>query len=338
MKTTCPITGTPAQDLGAADFDGRRIRSDATGGDYEITGSAAEDVAAMLPKAAIPRLITWLVDQRRMGNRRPQISTYVLERASDFPRMGTAARVERVYRMLQDEAPTLDGGLTWNVSVYEGAEVQSKARTTRARLRAWTESATDAEAEALVKYCAAKGLVREEPSLGLTIDGWAYLEAQDAAGASHDQAFVAMWFSKEVSDAYDLGIEPAIKATGYRPMRIDRKEHNNKIDDEIIAEIRRSRFVIADFTCGMAVDRDGGPVALPRGGVYYEAGFAQGLGIPVIWTCRSDHIAHVHFDTRQFNHITWSTPEDLRVRLVNRIGAVLGDGPSVAQSPSLDGR
>jgi hypothetical protein len=35
---------------------------------------------------------------------------------------------------------------------------------------------------------------------------------------------------------------PAIRDSGYEPMRIDRKEHINKIDDEIIAEIRRSCF------------------------------------------------------------------------------------------------
>lgn len=35
----------------------------------------------------------------------------------------------------------------------------------------------------------------------------------------------------------------------------------------------------------------------------------------------------VHFDTQQFNHITWSTPEDLKDALQKRIGAVIGDGP-----------
>jgi hypothetical protein len=82
---------------------------------------------------------------------------------------------------------------------------------------------------------------------------------------------------------------------------------------------------VADFTTGIIGDGEH-RTAVPRGGVYFEAGFAQGLGIPVIWTCRSDQISHVHFDTRQFNHILWTTPEDLKVRLFNRIGAVVGLG------------
>jgi len=97
-------------------------------------------------------------------------------------------------------------------------------------------------------------------------------------------------------------------------MRIDRKEHANKICDEIVAEIRRSPFLVADYTG-------------QRGGVYYEAGFAAGLGIPVILTCRKDDLKNIHFDVRQYNCIHWETPSELARRLQVRIEAVIGDGP-----------
>ena len=102
-------------------------------------------------------------------------------------------------------------------------------------------------------------------------------------------------------------------------MRIDRKEYLNKIDDEIIAEIRRSKFLIADFTEG-----DSGT----RGSVYFEAGFAQGLSIPVIFSCRKDSFDKIHFDTRQYPHIVWNSPEELKASLFRRISAVLGNGPN----------
>ncbi len=132
-----------------------------------------------------------------------------------------------------------------------------------------------------------------------------------------------MWFDASMNDVYEKGIEPAIKEAGYEPMRIDRKQHNNKIDDQIIDEIKYSRFLVADVT----QDESGA-----RGGVYYEAGFAHGLKdcgrkIEVIFTCRKDVIDEVHFNIRQYNHIIWETPEDLKERLVNRIAAVIGDGP-----------
>ena len=132
-----------------------------------------------------------------------------------------------------------------------------------------------------------------------------------------------MWFDDSMEEAYEQGMQPAIEAVGYSPLRIDREEFVGKIDDAIIAEIRRSRFVVADFTHG-----DGGA----RGGVYYEAGFAHGLDLPVIFTCRSDMIDKVHFDTRQFNHIVWENPDDLREKLANRIGSVIGDGPNARGS------
>ncbi len=86
------------------------------------------------------------------------------------------------------------------------------------------------------------------------------------------------------------------------------REHNGKIDDLIIAEIRKSGLLVADFTG-------------QRGGVYFEAGFAMGLGIPVICTCRNDDVEKLHFDTRQYNHIVWTDAADLKEKLQLRIEA-----------------
>ena len=115
------------------------------------------------------------------------------------------------------------------------------------------------------------------------------------------------------------GIKPALETAGYEALRIDRKEFLGKVDDEIMAGIRKSRFVVADFT----TSRGSGA----RDGVYYEAGFAHGLGIPVIHTCRNDCMEVVHFDTNHINHLTWETPEELRAKLQHRVEAVLGRGP-----------
>lgn len=103
-------------------------------------------------------------------------------------------------------------------------------------------------------------------------DGWKHLEQLKKINIDSQQGFVAMWFDNDLKKVYDDIIAPAILAAGYKPHRVDQREHNNKIDDEIIAEIRRSRFVLADFTGH-------------RGGVYFEAGFSKGLGMEVFWTC-----------------------------------------------------
>ena len=150
------------------------------------------------------------------------------------------------------------------------------------------------------------------------MEGYSYLAEIDHAVTDSAQAFVAMWFGKSMDEVWRKGLQPAIRDAGYEALRIDQKEHLNKVDDEIIAEIRRSRFLVADFTQGETG---------PRGGVYYEAGFAHGLNIPVVFTCRKDALEKIHFDTRQYPHIVWKTPEELRDSLAERISAVLGDGP-----------
>jgi hypothetical protein len=145
----------------------------------------------------------------------------------------------------------------------------------------------------------------------LTLDGWRRLEELQIVGRSSNQAFVAMWFDTDLAPAWKEGIEPALEEAGYQPLRIDQLAHNEKIDDKILVEIRKSGLMVADFTGN-------------RGGVYFEAGFAMGLGIPVIWCVRETDIDAVHFDTRQYNHVTWRDPADLKERLYNRLVATMG--------------
>ncbi len=153
-------------------------------------------------------------------------------------------------------------------------------------------------------------------TLSIESDGWVRIEElQDSKSTRYKQAFVAMWFDKKMTEIFEEGICPAIEADGITTaFRVDLSEHNNKICDQIIQEIRRSQFMVADFTGN-------------RGGVYYEAGFAGGLGIPVIWIVHEDDLDDVHFDTRQYNHITYSTPEELRDKLKARILATIQTSP-----------
>lgn len=194
---------------------------------------------------------------------------------------------------------------------------------------AYTESVTDEELRYLLAYLIEQGwLELEREKLGsrqvtITVEGYARIADMENIVTESSRAFVAMWFDESLNAAWDAAIKPAIEDSGYEAIRIDKQEHLNKIDDQIIAEIRRSRFIVADFTHG-----DGGA----RGGVYYEAGFAHGLNIPVIFTCREDTIEHIHFDTRQYNHIVWKSHNVLRERLTNRISAVIGDGPLKRES------
>lgn len=147
-------------------------------------------------------------------------------------------------------------------------------------------------------------------NLNLTIKGIEKAESLLTTQVASTQCFVAMWFSEEMHKIYENYISKAISDAGYKALIISQKEHNDKICDEIIAEIRKSRFIVADFTAH-------------RGGVYFEAGFAYGLGTPVIWTCRKDHLDQAHFDVNHYNFVVWETGDELYSKLLNRIKATI---------------
>jgi len=320
MSEKCAIWQSPTLSS-HRDGGGERHNSPRAGGWYVITGSAVE-IIKHLDGRQKAYLTTWLVEQRHLGVTEPAVTTAVVSRFRNGAPRSIIARRDSLLKAISNKSSGL------------GETVRYSDSGILDYILAETESLKMMEVSALVNFCVADRLLSEpfKDYVALTFDGHSRLEELSLKSSSATQAFVAMWFGSEVAAAYSEGIEPAIIEAGYKPMRIDQKEHNNKIDDEIIAEIRRSRFLVADFTCGL-MDSGGTLTAIPRGGVYYEAGFAQGLGIPVIWCCREDHIGHVHFDTRQFNHITWKTPEELREKLRNRIGAVLGDGPLLGARP-----
>ncbi len=150
--------------------------------------------------------------------------------------------------------------------------------------------------------------------------GWRYhSEITRRTGTPDDPAFVAMWFgggerADEMREVYVKGMEPAVQGAKYRVKKADSEPHNEWIMNQVLGDIRIAPFVVADFTGNAA-------------GVYYEAGFAKGLGKTVIHTCKKSDFSKAHFDTQQINHVLWDTPEDLRVKLREHIRGTLGEGP-----------
>ena len=317
----CIIWGTPAEYF-PCKFDGSDLHSARAGGRYQITRTAAINFQSAYAsdntyKARLSRLIS--ENQNQLDPLR--VTSELVEKLVEIRPLRPFEKAEILLRFMARNTSALNmAGLRWGNDV--GFEELDKAL-------AATELVNSGEIEAVLDYLVRKGFctTKIDQAAGsgfvwLTLEGAEHVEAIRPREDS-DRAFVAMWFSQDTQAAYDLGIAPAIRDNAFQPVRIDQKEHNNKIDDEILSEIRNARFVVADFTCGLCETR-GIPTAIARGGVYFEAGFAMGLSIPVIWTVRSDLINHVHFDTRQYNHIVWNTPLDLRKALSNRIGAVVG--------------
>jgi hypothetical protein len=182
-------------------------------------------------------------------------------------------------------------------------------------------------------------------NLAISARGYERLSEIKKQGKDSRQGFVAMWFTPEMNAVYEAAIRPAIEyieegetEPRFRAIKIDNVEHINDINDEVISAIRRSRFMVCDLT-GY------------RGGVYFEAGFAKGLGLDVIYTCRKDWLKSaflrdkegnrievlydnggkeiqikkegIHFDIEHINRIEWEEGklDEFKEKLLTRIKA-----------------
>ena len=337
----CRIWGQDYAAVGQSIPDPSKVvvtESDRAGGGYVILGGVGRHIAG-LEDSEKARLTTWLVDQRLQGNLRPVVTEEIVEYAVKKHRLPIDERAGRLLRFLSRQTIVAGEFIPLFQHSRElprdpfGSPIYPDMPTNPTFLAAmaWSESTSPEEVSYLLDYLEEEGWIQESHKGSgpiprsrqhrVTVSGHVRI-SEDTATTDSSQAFVAMWFDDSVEGAYDEGIAPAIGDCGFEAKRIDRDPAVDKIDDAIIAEIRRSRFLVADFTHGS----EGA-----RGGVYYEAGFARGLKIPVIFTCRADMIDEIHFDTRQYAHIAWDSTSELRNSLRDRILARIGEGPNLIQ-------
>ena len=251
-------------------------------------------------------------------------------------RSGYAARMDELLLLAEERAVPISQPVSWTDTPPQGQETDPDWEFTQ-RCMIATECQDIHELMFLAEWAIEEQYICWEnsnhSSWRVTGRGAKRLDLLRSASPDSDRAFVAMWIHQSTQAAYDEAIEPGLRDAGYLPVRIDGTESTGRIDDAIIAEIRRARLVIADFTCDLveAKDKNEKVTAIPRGGVYFEAGFADGLDIPVVCTCREDHEEHLHFDTRQRFHIFWREDElkEFRKALTNRIVAAIGEGPHI---------
>jgi hypothetical protein len=153
----------------------------------------------------------------------------------------------------------------------------------------------------------------------LSLDGWERFYELQRVSVDSRVAFMAMQFGDELLDrVYRDFFKDAVRATGFELKRLDEGQPAGLIDDRPRVEIRQSRFLIADLTTH-------------NRGAYWEAGYAEGLGKPVVYTCRKDVFADKdstkapHFDTNHHLTVVWEPDKlpDAVTRLKATIRATL---------------
>jgi hypothetical protein len=77
---------------------------------------------------------------------------------------------------------------------------------------------------------------KETGAFFLTIKFWEIVGNLQREEIGNKRAFVAMWFDGSMNDCYKNGIEKAVREAGYDPVRIDLKDFNEKICDQIFPD------------------------------------------------------------------------------------------------------
>ena len=274
-------------------------------GEFRVSGTALSIMGQGLGKERRAVLSGWVRNQNSLGSI-PLITSDSLKTILSTPVPPVMERTEML--LLEAEKGLKNLGDTFNIN--------------EARFLAATYSSSSQDVDYLLRILSDQGLAEARAIGGeceILPSGYIHLDELRGKGSGSPSGFVAMSFQADLNEIYSDGFQIGIMEAGYEPVRMDRVEHINRIDDEIIRQINSSKFVVADFTGH-------------RGGVYFEAGYAMGVGLPVFWTCKKNDMGNLHFDIRQFNCIDWGSSSELADRLQVRLEAVLGKGPKARNS------
>ena len=134
-------------------------------------------------------------------------------------------------------------------------------------------------------------------NLNLTLDGWDLYEAEKRGKVAGNYGFIALKFGDPILDPFlQATIKPAIKQLGYNLIDLRDVARAGVIDNLLRAQIRDAAFVLVDLTHD-------------NPGAYWEAGYAEGLGKPVLYLCEKTKFeaARTHFDTNHSTTVIWTT-------------------------------
>jgi hypothetical protein len=313
LATTCPVCGGRFDGLCCRlqpRGDGRKFECE-TCGVFEISRTAFDDLFAprRLTDAQLA-VLSHRIRRAQSGSATPLVTTQMVEALRSEQLPSQSQQVRNLVRLMGDEINVT--GVTFIIHEAVGSIVGLRSKDAQFRL---------------IKAVADRGWIRQEgqrtrtrpqgsnfiqPSWDLTLDGWDRYEAEQRGQAEGDFGFLAMKFGDTELDQYVSSvIKPGVKAQlNYNVVDMRDVSRAGIIDNLMRAQIRDAAFVLVDLTHD-------------NPGAYWEAGYAEGLGKPVIYICERAKfsVAQTHFDTNHCTTVPWSA--DKPDRFVSELVATL---------------
>jgi hypothetical protein len=122
--------------------------------------------------------------------------------------------------------------------------------------------------------------------------------------------FVITSFARDMEPAFEAVVAAAGKV-GLRAERVKDSKGDYRITDRMLAMIRSARLIVADLTH-------------ERPNVYFELGYARGLGKTIVTIMREG--TEVHFDVQDWNYIEYIDSRPLERALIERFEFELSRG------------
>ncbi len=312
---TCPVCGNSSAVAGP-DASGRdaTLVNCAHCGKFGLTGSLVATLPTLLLSSDAAPKLSHVIRKAHETGQQLLLNSYTAEAILQNPLPRPREQADLLIQWLALNSPGPGEPLELNYDL-QGAVVGAKSH---------------AGFSMLIEHLKGIGLItgphetylsgESVAHVALTFSGWDYYESLRLGGATYRKAFMAMKFGDAtLNSLLDQVLKPAAKRAGFDLFKLDDRPMAGLIDDRMRVEIRASDFVVADLTHDNL-------------GAYWEAGYAEGLGKPVIYTCERSkfEITRTHFDTNHHLTIVWdaAAPEEAGQQLVATIRATL---PHLAQ-------
>jgi hypothetical protein len=273
-------------------------------GEFKITLDIADDLPLMGLKSPNVALLSYYCFRAQGGGQQPTINRPFVEAALKESLPTPAERLDNLILALGSHDP--DGGSFIEVhpQCYQGrigaVEPRGVSFIASEAIRlglAGTATRERPEGHTWKEVGDTRSYMEGAFALRLTMEGWRRYAELVHSGGVGSTAFMAMQFGDaDLNKLIENHVRPSITQTGFTLRRLDDRPKAGLIDDRLRVEIRACRFLLADLTHANA-------------GSYWEAGFAEGLGKPVIYLCKrsvfNDSKHKPHFDTNHHLTITW---------------------------------